>query len=484
METVMHPSPGLYAAVLHAFNSAAPRSRSLASTVADLTYGLTVDQAECLPVAVGGVLPLLGGDAERMRFAAKIAARFDLFEAADSVARIADATGDRYLLLIAATLCGNPAVDSSLRARIADSVGTDPAIRIRLDHHHMPTTAEEQLLYQQCWPGARTDDVPSALPPVVVLDRGFDARSVLQLATSLDQAGAVVRRLVPDSDIPLWFGPHTVLVCQYPTRVRVRSTYPTFPEERIICMSDLPEHDRQLNKLLREVNACLPRPQRLRLDELRPEVATSFWKPDVFMAGVYETKETAFLAGATRSSLDYLRRMELLTPLKSRAIRWTFRDLVAVRTWTYLKGVAAPKKVSSRVVPELARFAGDAQAVKLGVTSAGRVLVDQGRGWVDVYSGQTTFDNLSITDVDDVFQPFPYGKGTTVRLPDVGHNTTLHPEVLHGTPHLKDHRISAKSLASLDARNGHEAILSTYPELTDVPFDGAVTIGRQLLWTF
>ena len=479
----MHPSPGLYAAVLHAFNSAAPRSSSLASTVADLTFGLTVDQAECLPVAIGGVLPLLRGDAERLRFAAKIAARLDLFEAADGVARIADAMGDRYLLLIAATLCGNPAVDSSLRARIADSVGADPAVRIRLDHHHMPTTANEQLLYEQCWPGARSDDAPFALPPVLVLDRGFDARTVLRFATSLDQAGAVVRRLAPDSEIPFWFGPQTVLVCQYPTRVRVRSKYPTFPEDRIICMSDIPEHDWQLNKLLRDVNARLPRPQKLRLDESQPEIATSFWKPDVFRAGVYETKDTAFLAGAKRSSLDYLRRRKLLTPLRSKAIRWSFRDLVAVRTWVYLRGVAAPKKVSTSVVPALTQFAGDDQAVKLGVTSAGRVLVDQGGGWVDVYSGQTTFDELSITDIDDVFQPFPYGKGTTVRLPNVGPNTTLHPEVLHGTPHLTGHRISAKGLASLDIRNGQEAILSTYPELRDVPFDDAVAIGRQLLLT-
>lgn len=288
METVTHPSPGLYASVLHAFNRSAPRSRSLASTVVDLTDGLTIEQAECLPVAIGGVLPLLRGDTERMRFAAKIAARFDLFEAADAVARIADATGDRYLLLAAATLCGNPAVDSSLRARIADSVGADPAVRIRLDHHHMPATADEQLLYQQCWPGARTDDGPFELPPVLVLDRGFHARTVLRFAISLDQAGAVVRRLAPDSDIPLWFGPQTVLVCHHRTRARVRSEYPTFPEERIICMSDLPEQDSQLNKLLRQVNARLPGPQKLRLDELQPEIATSLWKPDVFTAGVYQ----------------------------------------------------------------------------------------------------------------------------------------------------------------------------------------------------
>jgi len=147
----------------------------------------------------------------------------------------------------------------------------------------------------------------------------------------------------------------------------------------------------------------------------------------------------------------------------------------------YLKQVAAPKQVSIKVVPALAGFAGDPQAVKLGVTSGGQVLVDQGGGWVDVQSGQTTLENLAITDIDEVFRPFPYGAGTTLQLPDAGPNTTLHPEILHGTPYLKGHRISAKSLAGLDIRNGREAILSTYPELEDAQFDDAVSIGRQLL---
>lgn len=258
MVILMHPSPGLYAAVLHVFNRAAPRSRSLASTWTDLTQELTEDQTESLPAAIKGVLPLLRGDVELMRFAAKIAARFDLYETADTVAHLADDTEDRYLLLIAASLSGNPAVDSSLRARIRQTVGADPAVLIRLDHHYPPTTSEEKLLYQQCWPGGPTDPAPFPLPPVVVLDQGFDARSLWRLASRLNKAGAVIKRLAPNSDLPPWFGPRTVLICEPKTGVRVKSKYPTFPHKQIITKPHLPEHDHQLNGLLMEVNAQLP----------------------------------------------------------------------------------------------------------------------------------------------------------------------------------------------------------------------------------
>ncbi|MYH55491.1 MAG: hypothetical protein F4135_04965 [Acidimicrobiia bacterium] len=416
-----------------------------------------------------------------MRFAAKIAARFDLYETADTVAHLADDTEDRYLLLIAASLSGNPAVDSSLRARIRQTVGADPAVLIRLDHHYPPTTSEEKLLYQQCWPGGPTDPAPFPLPPVVVLDQGFDARSLWRLASRLNQAGAVIKRLAPNSDLPPWFGPRTVLICEPKTGVRVKSKYPTFPQKQIISKPRLPEHGRLLSSLLLEVNAQLPDRNKLRLDKLQPEIHASLWNPDVFGAGVYKTAETAFLAGSKRSSLEYLRRQNLLVPLKSKAVRWAFRDLVAVRTWAYLKQEAAPKRVSAKVVQALAGFAGDSQAVKLGVTSGGQVLVDHGKGWIDIQSGQTTLENLSITDIDEVFRPFSYGAGKTLPLPNAGPNTTLRPEVLHGTPYLKGHRISAKSLAKLDIRNGREAILSTYPELNGVYFEDAVSIGHQLL---
>ena len=445
----------------------------------DLLDGLNTSHAESLPMAIGGVLPLLRGDPERLRFAAELASRLGFFETAGVLTDLAIATGDRRLLLTAATLCGNPAVESSIRGRIADFSDNDAAVLIRLYPDHAPTTADEQLLHKQCWPGARRDDTPLPLDPVVVLDHGFDALPSLRFAISLDQAGAVVRRLAPDSEIPMWFGSQTVLVCRPRTRTRVLSAYPRFPEAQIITES-LPEDDRQLGLLMRRIDAQLPDPQKLRFSEFRVEISENLWDPEVFMAGVYSTKEVAFLSGSLRSPLDRLRQHGLLIPLSSDPIRWAFRDLVAFRTWSYLKSVS-PRRVSTSVVPALAGFAGDRKAVKLGVTSKGDVLVDRGDGWANVKTGQQPLSGMEITDVADAFRPFLYGAGVAPALPNVGPNTPMHPTVLHGTPHLKGHRISAKSLAALDRRKGRKAILSAYPELENVAFGETVGFGYRLL---
>ena len=472
------PSPGLFAAALHALSSTAPWSRTLAATMTDLIEGLTVSHAEALPTAIGEVLPLLRGDPERLRFAAEIAVRLDLFEAAPALAELAISNNDADLLLAAASLCGNPAVDQSLRKRVTDMVGTDRTGLIRVDPLTVPATAEEKYLYWQSWPGSHTDDASYPLSPVVVLDSGFDPLDSMRLAIGLDQAGAMVRRLAHDSEVPMWFGSQTVLLCRPRTRSRVLSAYPRFPESQIIPES-LPKDDRQLGVLLRRIDVALSGPQKLRFSKFPVEVTSNLWDPDVFAAGVYATKEVAFLSGATRWSLDRLRKQELLTPLSASTIRWTFRDLVAFRTWAYLRSLS-PRRVSSDVVPALARFAGDKRAIKLGVTSEGAVLVDHGDGWSNVETGQRPLD-MNITDVDDVFRPFSYGQGKTLALPHASPNTTLHPSVLHGTPHLKGHRISAKSLAVLSRRNGRRAILSAYPELENVSFDDAVGVGDQLL---
>jgi len=478
MATMNQPSPGLYAAVLEALSGTDPHSRPLDSTINELADGLTVIHAERLPQAIVEVLPLLRGDPERLRYAVEIALRLGLFEVAEAVTELALATGDRRLLLNAASLCGNPAVSGPIRARVAAMVRNDSPGLIRLDPSVVPSTTDEKRLYLQCWPGPRDDDGPCAMAPVVVLDGGFDFLRSLKLAVSMDAVGAVVRRLASDSEIPFWFGSQTALVCRAPTRSRVLSSYPYFPEAQILVVDSLPEDTQQLNILLRRVDSALPGSQRLHFARAQMELASSFWEPEVFTAGVYKTTEAAFLSGTTASSIYHLRRRGLLEPMPSRTTRWAFNHLVAVRTWSYLKLLAG--RVSSNVVPALARFAGDSKAVKLGVMSNGDVLVDRGDGWRDVETGQIQM-RMDITDIDDVFQPFDYGGGKALPLPVASPNTRLHPAVLHGTLHLKGHRISARALASLHALGGDRAIISAYPELQDNAFDDTVKIGYQLL---
>ncbi len=479
MAAMTQPSPGLYAAVLQALRSTDPWSQPLSSVMSGFVAHLTAEEAESLPEAIAGVLPMLRQDRERLRFAAEIAARLDFFEVAGAVCDLALGLGDRGLLLEAASLCGNPAVDSGVRARVSEEVGDDPAGKIRLDSASVPATAEEVHLYRQCWPGAGERDDQHAVMPMVVLDKSFDAVALLRLAVRLDEAGSSVRRLVSTAEIAPWFGPQTVLVCGHPTRSRVLSKYPRFSEYRII-VEDLPADDRGVVQLLTKINALLPRTHRLSFDRASSDIQTVLWDPDVFSAGAYVTKEAAFLAGTTSSSLNYLRRRGLLTPRTSAGSYWTFRDVVAVRTWTYLKSVS-PRQVSSRVVTSLARFAGDSTAARLGVTSDGKVLVDQGNGWVDVESGESPLEFDNISDFDDVFRPFSYGGRETLDLLQASVNTRLDPTVLHGTPHLSGHRISAKALASVDRHGERRAIEASYPELEGRPFEDTARVGVQLL---
>jgi len=263
------------------------------------------------------------------------------------------------------------------------------------------------------------------------------------------------------------------------TRSRVLSRFPGFSERQIL-LDEIPPDDRDMGSLLRRINAALDGPQRLELHAPGSDVEPAVWDPDVFTAGVYPTREAAFLAGAAASSLNYLHRRRILVPREFVGGRcWNFRDVVAVRTWRYLSS-QTPRRVSSRVVKALAKFAGDSEAVQLGATSEGDVLVDRGTGWVNAETGQRAL-GLAITEIDAVFRPFEYGAGTAVGLLQASPNTRLHPTTLNGTPHLEGHRISAKALASVDARCRREAIEAAYPELEGAAFEDVVDVGLRLL---
>ena len=260
MVAVAQPSPDLFAAVLQTMRCSDPWSHPLSAVLSGLAEHLTTEEAERLPEAVAGVLPLLRQDRERLRFAAEIAARLDYYEAAASLAELAIELSDRALLLEAASLCGNPAVEASVRARLLDAVGNDPAGRIRIDPGVVPASREEESLYLQCWPGARRPRSGFALAPVVVLDRALDALAALRLSIRLDDAVVSVRRLASRAPVPLWFGPETVLVCRPPTRSRVLSNFPEFPEQQML-VEELPTDNQGIGKLLRLINSALEGPK-------------------------------------------------------------------------------------------------------------------------------------------------------------------------------------------------------------------------------
>lgn len=478
MATVEVPSPGFFAAVLHAIRSTDPREDTLSGAWAKFIDWLSNRMAQQLPAAISGILPLLRNDLDRLRFTAETLVRFDMFEAAEALTSLAIDIGDGDILLSAASLCGHPGVSPSLKKRVSELHSDDRWIQIRIYDHTTPSNEDERLLYEQCWPGARSADSPPYLPPVVILDTSLEPKISLDLTVRLVNAGSVVRRIGIDHPIPQWFGPHTVLICRPLLHARIASKCPKFLGRQVIVNPKL-ENERDYALLLKQTNAILPSKARLRAATPETAVHSNLWDPDVYRLGVYKTGEAAFLTSAPRNSLYRLAKQGLLRPRHTDTITWTFSDLVAVRTWRYLR-TQSMKPIKPDIVSSLAKFAGNSEAVKIGVTSSGDILADQGNGWEDIKTKDRPLD-IPITDIDDVFRPFDLGRYHTPHLLHANETTQLHPAILHGAPHLKGHRIPALTLAQLDYRGGQPAIFGAYPELKEVSIYDTISIGHQLM---
>ena len=264
------PSTGIYITVLRAFLNSSlwvhPTSHVLRHLV---EQPLNSSEVSCMPQGIAGSLPLLRKNHDQMHCAIAVAQEFDLFEAASAVVDLAISVDDHSFLLAAASMCGNPAVDDEARSLLSERVGEEPVgdrmRRIRFDPNVEPTSERERYLYAQCWPGVRTDHKFSTAP-VVVFDCLLDPSPGLRLAVRVHESCCCVQRLAPDSDVPLWFGSETVLVCLPETSQRVRDAYPDFPAEQIIT-DDLPDDNSGLVEVLHEIDAKLPDKSKLRVRE-------------------------------------------------------------------------------------------------------------------------------------------------------------------------------------------------------------------------
>ena len=124
-------------------------SDTLLCVMRELSSGLTEKETEILPGIFGEALLALGEILDRLRFASEIAVRLDYFEAAENVTHLAVTTTDPFLLLAAASLCGNPAVKASIRNTAFKMVKSYPPGRIRIDPSAKARTFDEKRLHLQ-----------------------------------------------------------------------------------------------------------------------------------------------------------------------------------------------------------------------------------------------------------------------------------------------------------------------------------------------
>ena len=216
METVITPSPGLFAFVLRVLATADPWESSESRRMTQLTQNLTRKGARQLPYAIGEVLGLLRASMTSLQFASELIVAFNLYEAAP---HLVDVTlrhthpPDNRLLLNSASICGHPSVPEEVVSRVAEAVTDIPAALIRLDPEAPTPNEPLARLQRRCWPGRLTDDEDYGLPPTVVFDSSVDKLGTLRLSSILNFQGYAIRRVGEDGGVAEWFGRRTTVVC-------------------------------------------------------------------------------------------------------------------------------------------------------------------------------------------------------------------------------------------------------------------------------
>lgn len=186
----------------------------------------------------------------------------------------------------------------------------------------------------------------------------------------------------------------------------------------------------------------------------------------------------SFHTGAKTPLIYGLANAHLLVPREGSQKIWSFRDVVAIRTLTYLQSQSA-KRVARTVIQQLASFAGDASAHSIGVTNDGKVLADHGDGFHDIRSGERVFED--VIALDQAFRPFRIGSTLVPDLLHPGPDTSVHPAIARGTPCVDRTRVPARSVARLAERISIEEIPDYYPELPGRDLQGPVEVGQVLL---
>lgn len=486
----MEPSPALNGTVFDNLRMAPLRvGAPILDVWRAITANLPASEAPLLPTSLARVLPLLTANPERLRLAVDLAVAFDLFEAAGAAVSVAQRSRDSQVALSAAALCGNPGVPQEIVDAARDFGRglelTEPqtrALELRLSPEFSAIGELEAELKISLWPGESI--VPSGERRWVAFDQlGQPSNSYWTLLGDIYERGLNIRR-IPDhpSRQPSlsWIGPDVVVVTWLNDIVSRLKDSMDF-DIRLLLKSPALNSERVRKQLLRKleqlVGVAQPGPDWLVETTVTLEEPMH---PSVFHRGAFDSVEMAFLGGGKRSRLDGVAG-EVLNPRRiphTRERIWTFDQLVAYRIWHFFEPETSRRSARS-LLESLHKKARSVNSHVVAVTSSGSLLVRKGDDFIDSETGQSVFRD--IVAIDKVFRPFELGGGHVPDLLTPSLHTTVHPSRLGGTPALLDHRISARSIASINEQRGWEAVTETYPNIpTDLLEDAAET-GRALL---
>jgi uncharacterized protein (DUF433 family)/DNA-binding transcriptional MerR regulator len=182
----------------------------------------------------------------------------------------------------------------------------------------------------------------------------------------------------------------------------------------------------------------------------------------------YEPKIAAALTGATMGQLSYWRRTGVLVPelSEARPVRYSFRDLIALRTAVYLR--------NDRSLQAIRKALQTLQDIGETDHLSSYHLISQGRKSIALVQDDSAVDLverpgqlLTAVKLGDVFKSFPLGD---VEVPNLFHpreRISVDPEVRGGHPVVAGTRVPFELVADL-IRDGvvPEKVAEFYPSVT------------------
>jgi uncharacterized protein (DUF433 family) len=164
----------------------------------------------------------------------------------------------------------------------------------------------------------------------------------------------------------------------------------------------------------------------------------------------YEPRVAAALSGATLGQLDYWRRTKVLVPEISadRPILYSFRDLVALRTFAYLRGERSLQAIR-RALRTLHTMGATDHLSAYRLVGQGKrsiaLVSDDGAVELVEQPGQT----MTVVKLGDVLKSFPLDDVEVPNLLAPRERLSVNPLVRGGRPVVSGTRVPFESVADL-----------------------------------
>jgi uncharacterized protein (DUF433 family) len=196
----------------------------------------------------------------------------------------------------------------------------------------------------------------------------------------------------------------------------------------------------------------------------------------------YTSTLTAALGGVTEAQLAHWRRPPnpLLTPEHAEAgkIRYSFRDLIAIRTVANLRTAVSLQKIR-KAVANLKHLDDFEHLSNYRLVADHDTIIWAGDQSVDIL--QRPGQHVLVTMRDVLGEFVGWTGATVVPLARPKPGVRIDPLVLRGYPVIEESRVPYDTVASL-AEEGFdaEAIRKFYPSVSDIGVTGAVDFDRYV----